>query len=446
MAMTMDPLRFSPGQTPSHRLRQTGASVLGGEGSRPESGACRRSSGRVDASPAYAPYAPQMPGDLPPGMTSVRSAGGISVQREWLHRFHCLMHHGQQRHQRHQRAWTKGSSNAEPDVDERPPSASKSGLLYTDTAPSLENFSGPAQNVPVLRKVQQRRYRGPPEQIPKAVWSDSVAHLAPEEEWPLHAVPLFIFGGVDRPRPAYREELKFTLRNDKYVSFALRLRCGTGDHYMGGTIGLLHNPERTEALAGDEGQLATILDLVVQPDNSVIVTAIGDLDFTVARTWMPRGLRGLQLAFVDVHRSKVPALQPLLRTCDEEPGFALFGQLVARAHGFEQVAEALNGADGPFTVFVPRDDQLFAALGGGSVEEMLQTPYLQAILACHIVRGKVPFEALYSGRTLKAIDGSVLMALGSAAGLGIVLCLTSHDMHVYIIYMYIYICIYIYVL
>ncbi|CAJ1375016.1 unnamed protein product [Effrenium voratum] len=344
MAMTMDPLRFSPGQTPSHRLRQTGASVLGGEGSRPESGACRRSSGRVDASPAYAPYAPQMPGDLPPGMTSVRS----------------------------------GSSNAEPDVDERPPSASKSGLLYTDTAPSLENFSGPAQNVPVLRKVQQRRYRGPPEQIPKAVWSDSVAHLAPEEEWPLHAVPLFIFGGVDRPRPAYREELKFTLRNDKYVSFALRLRCGTGDHYMGGTIGLLHNPERTEALAGDEGQLATILDLVVQPDNSVIVTAIGDLDFTVARTWMPRGLRGLQLAFVDVHRSKVPALQPLLRTCDEEPGFALFGQLVARAHGFEQVAEALNGADGPFTVFVPRDDQLFAALGGGSVEEMLQTPYLQA--------------------------------------------------------------------
>ncbi|CAJ1327012.1 unnamed protein product [Effrenium voratum] len=344
MAMTMDPLRFSPGQTPSHRLRQTGASVLGGEGSRPESGARRRSSGRVDASPAYAPYAPQMPGDLPPGMTSVRS----------------------------------GSSNAEPDVDERPPSASKSGLLYTDTAPSLENFSGPAQNVPVLRKVQQRRYRGPPEQIPKAVWSDSVAHLAPEEEWPLHAVPLFIFGGVDRPRPAYREELKFTLRNDKYVSFALRLRCGTGDHYMGGTIGLLHNPERTEALAGDEGQLATILDLVVQPDNSVIVTAIGDLDFTVARTWMPRGLRGLQLAFVDVHRSKVPALQPLLRTCDEEPGFALFGQLVARAHGFEQVAEALNGADGPFTVFVPRDDQLFAALGGGSVEEMLQTPYLQA--------------------------------------------------------------------
>lgn len=66
---------------------------------------------------------------------------------------------------------------------------------------------------------------------------------------------------------------------------------------------------------------------------------------------------------------------------------------------------------------------------------MLQIPYLQAILACHIVRGRIPFEAgvkvylhgfkpftlderqqdachlqaLYSGRTLKAIDGTVLM-------------------------------------
>ena len=103
------------------------------------------------------------------------------------------------------------------------------------------------------------------------------------------------------------------------MTFALRLRCGTGDHYMGGTVGLLHNPQREEvekfsstalgsvllkslcqALVGDEGQLATILDLVsglsmplwkikimkydgmsgkddsckvVQPDNSVIVFA-----------------------------------------------------------------------------------------------------------------------------------------------------------------------------
>lgn len=256
---------------------------------------------------------------------------------------------------------------------------------------------------------QQRRCKGPPEQVPKAIWTDSVAHLQPDEEWPLHAVPVFVFGGVDRPRPSYREEVKFTLRNDKYVSFALRLRCGTGDHYMGGTVGLLHNPERQEAQVGDPGQLATILDLVVQPDNSVIVTAIGDLDCTVLRTWMPRGLRGLQLAFVDVHRHQVPELQPILTTCHEEPGFGLFGQLVARANGFEEVAQAIDGTDGPFTVFVPQDSALLEALGGGSLEDMLQVPYLQAILACHIIRGRIPFEALYSGRTLKAIDGTVLM-------------------------------------
>ena len=59
------------------------------------------------------------------------------------------------------------------------------------------------------------------------------------------------------------------------MSFALRLRCGTGDHYMGdlpapksvfmvagGTVGLL-NPERMEVQPGDQGQLATILDLAL---------------------------------------------------------------------------------------------------------------------------------------------------------------------------------------
>ncbi|CAK9059349.1 unnamed protein product [Durusdinium trenchii] len=242
-----------------------------------------------------------------------------------------------------------------------------------------------------------------------AIWTDSVAHLEPEDEWPLHAVPLFVFGGVDRPRPGYREEVKFTLRHDKYVSFAFRLRCGTGDRYMGGTVGLLHNQERMEATVGDEGQLATILDLVVQPDNSVIVTALGDMAFTVARTWTPRGMRGLQLAFVDVHRSQVPALQPLLTTCQGEPGLGLFGQLVASSTGFQEVAQAMDGGDGPFTVFVPQDAELVEALGKESIEEMLQIPYLQDLLACHIIRGRIPFEALYSGRTLKAIDGTVLM-------------------------------------
>ncbi|CAE7902837.1 unnamed protein product, partial [Symbiodinium microadriaticum] len=117
-----------------------------------------------------APWIPQMPGDMPFGMESSRS----------------------------------GSSRPEA-IDERPPSASRSGLLYSDKAPNpMEPYQGPAQNVPVLQKVATKR-RGPPEQVPKAVWTDSVAHLPGDEEWPLHAVPLFIFGGVDRPRPAYRE-------------------------------------------------------------------------------------------------------------------------------------------------------------------------------------------------------------------------------------------------
>mmetsp|Transcript_26898 Transcript_26898/g.62464 ORF Transcript_26898/g.62464 Transcript_26898/m.62464 type:complete len:435 (+) Transcript_26898:29-1333(+) len=378
----------------AHRLRHTGASILSGSDSIRSGSPYAQSvqgGGSPDAAPERAvpsvpmpggalpsleaPWIPQLPGDLPFGMESTRS--GSSVQPEVF--------------------------------DERPPSASKSGLLYSNKAPSLEPYTGLAQNIPVLQKAAPKRFKGPPEQVPKAIWSDSVAHLPSDEEWPLHAVPLFIFGGIDRPRPAYREELKFTLRNDKYVSFALRLRCGTGDHYMGGTVGLMHSPERQEALVGDKGQLVTIIDLVVQPDNSVIVTAIGDLEFVVARTWMPRGLRGLQLAFVDVHKAAAPPLQPILQTCNEEPGFGLFGQLLARAAGFEEVAAAMGGADGPFTVFVPRDPELMSCLGGGSLQEMLRTPQLPALLACHIVRGRVPFEALYTGRTLRAIDGTILM-------------------------------------
>jgi len=353
---------------------QTGANILGSQ--RPPSGTGSQAyQGPPQGYEASMPYIPQMPGQPP--MDSVRSASS--------------------------------GQKSEPDPDYVPPSAGRTGRLYTESAaPTLEPYSDPAQNIPTLRKAQTRRAAGPPEGMPKAIWSDSVSHLPDDEIWPMHAVPLFVFSGRDRPRPAYREEIKFTLRDDRYVSFGLRLRCGTGDHYMGGTIGLLHNPERQEAIAGDRGQLATVIDLVVQPDNTVIVTAVGDVDFIVGRAWMPRGMRGLQLAFVEVIQSKDHPLKSVLHTCAEEPGFGLFGELVARG-GPEGLAQALAGGDGPFTVFVPRDDALFDALGGGSVEDMLQAPYLQAILASHVVKGRVPFEALYSGRTLHSIDGTVLI-------------------------------------
>jgi len=338
---------------PVHRLRHTGASILSGTDSVRSS---RTGSRAGDVEPEDMGYARQEnPGpaalERPPPMVPMPGGAFPVLDAPWIPQMPGDMPFGME---------SSRSGNSRPEaIDERPPSASRSGLLYTDKAPNpMEPYQGPAQNVPVLQKVAPKRFRGPPEQVPKAVWTDSVAHLPGDEEWPLHAVPLFIFGGVDRPRPAYREEIKFTLRNDKYVSFALRLRCGTGDHYMGGTVGLMHSPDRQEALVGDKGQLATIIDLVVQPDNSVIVTALGDLDFVAARTWMPRGLRGLQLAFVDVHKTKTSPLQPILQTCNEEPGFGLFGQLLARAKGFEDVASALSGADGPFTVFVPRDMEL----------------------------------------------------------------------------------------
>lgn len=369
MAMAMEPPRnHTP---PNARLMQTGANILGAGSQRPPSGSYQ---GPPPGYEANVPYVPQMPGQQ--AMNSVRSASSGKI--------------------------------SEPDPDYVPVSAGRTGRLYTENVPTLEPYVDPAQNVPTLRKAQTRRAAGPPEGLPKAIWSDSVSHLPEDEIWPMHAVPLFVFSGRDRPRPAYREEIRFTLRDDRYVTFGLRLRCGTGDHYMGGTIGLLHNPERQEAIPGDQGQLATVTDLVVQPDNSVVVTAVGDLDFVVGRAWMPRGMRGLQLAFVEVMQAKEHPLKSVLHTCAEEPGFGLFGELVARG-GPEGLAQALSGADGPFTVFVPRDDALVHALGGGSVEDMLQAPYLQAILASHVVKGRVPFEALYSGRTLQSIDGTILI-------------------------------------
>jgi len=408
--MIMEPPRISPGHTPPHSaLRQTGANILGAgppgykESSRPPSG-CSGASGGAYARQQGAGehYARQSAGEQHGMQGAGEQPSNLEVSMPYV-----PMMPGQTAYINSGRSASSGQKS---DVDPEyvPPSAGRTGRLYSENVPQLDPYLAPAQNIPTLQKAQTRRPRGPPEGVPKAVWTDSVLHLPEDEPWPLHAIPLFVFSGKDRPRPQYREEIRFTLRNEKYVSFGLRLRCGTGDHYMGGTIGLLHNPERQEAIPGDVGQLATVTDLIVQRDNTVIVTAVGDLDFTVAQTWMPRGLRGLQLAFVDVQQGAGEATLSVLHTCLDEPGFGLFGQLLAQG-GPPGLAEALSGADGPFTVFVPRDDALHMALGGGSIEDMLQHPYLQATLACHVVKGKIPFEALYSGRTLQGIDGTVLM-------------------------------------
>merc|ERR1719469_1164880 len=101
------------------------------------------------------------------------------------------------------------------------------------------------------------------------------------------------------------------------MNFGLRLRCGGGDRYNGGTIGLVHDPERMEAAPGSEGQLVTITEIVVMPDSTIVVTAVGDLPFRVQRAWMPRGFRGLQCAVVEVTPA-APRLEPLLQTCASE--------------------------------------------------------------------------------------------------------------------------------
>jgi uncharacterized surface protein with fasciclin (FAS1) repeats len=211
---------------------------------------------------------------------------------------------------------------------------------------------------------------------------------------------LFVFTGRrDRPRPAFREEFKFHLREDKYISYAIRLRCGGGDRYGGGTIGLVYSTDRREIAPGEEGQLATVLDLEVQKDNSVLVTCVGDLPFQVMRAWLPRGLRGLQMALVDVHKV-APRLQPILQTCAMEPDMQRFAEVLKGLPGIAQML----ASPGPFTVFVPMTRSFDL-----SPEEMLANPRLEGVVRCHICADHTPLEAMYSGRPLHAIDGTLLI-------------------------------------
>lgn len=256
----------------------------------------------------------------------------------------------------------------------------------------------------MLKNVHARRQRGHEDAVPKAVWSDSVAHLG-EEPWPAHAVPLFVFKGTNRPRPAYRDETRFTLRDERYINYALRMRCGSGDRYNGGSIGLVCSGDGLEAAPGTEGQLVTVTDIIVMPDNTVILCAVGDLNFCVLRTWMPRGMQGIQLAFIEVEQATAPRLEPIVDTCLAETGLGLFARLIVAAALHLQ--EVLSQG-GPFTVFVPTDVALTAFFGGSPEEDIVQLPNLEAFLACHIVQGRVPFEAMYSGRTLHALDGTNL--------------------------------------
>jgi len=205
--------------------------------------------------------------------------------------------------------------------------------------------------------------------------------------------------GRDRPRPGYREEVRFSLREEKYINFALRLRRGGGDKYMGGSVGLMYSDDRREVLPGEEGQLATVLDIVIQLDNSISVTCVGDLPFRVQRAWLPRGLRGLQMAQVEVMKV-APRLSPILQSCEMEPDMQLFAQVL---QGCPEINQLLN-QPGPFTVFVPMNRSFDL-----SAEELLANPRLESVVRCHVSLTHVPLEAMYSGRPLQAIDGTLLI-------------------------------------
>lgn len=275
-----------------------------------------------------------------------------------------------------------------------------------NTFPKLEPHSGPALGVTTIQKAHdiKRVHSAMGTASGKCVWTDSVQHL---EDWPSHAIPLFVFSSYERPHPAYREEVKFTIKEEKYVNFGLRMRCGGGDRHNGGVIGLLTCPHRTEAEPGAEGQLVTVTDITVMPDNSVVVSAIGDLGFRVRRAWMPRGLRGLQCAVVDVEPA-APSLAPIFHNCSEDPTLQRFAHLVQLAA--PALRDMLADPTQSFTAFVPTNEALAASLGGYSDEALAGRPEVEAMLGCHIVAGRICLESLYSGRGMMALDGTPLVS------------------------------------
>jgi len=164
--------------------------------------------------------------------------------------------------------------------------------MHSNSAPTLSPHNRPASNVATLgSEVKARRPPLNPGAPANKIWTDGQQHLG-DEPWPNHAIPLFVFVGNENEVPpviCYREEVKITLREERYVNFCMRLRCGMGDRYSGGSIGLVYSPDASEVPVGAEGQLATIVDITVMPDSSVVLRVVGDLPFRVGQL----GCRGV---------------------------------------------------------------------------------------------------------------------------------------------------------
>mmetsp|Transcript_57925 Transcript_57925/g.167937 ORF Transcript_57925/g.167937 Transcript_57925/m.167937 type:complete len:187 (-) Transcript_57925:192-752(-) len=138
------------------------------------------------------------------------------------------------------------------------------------------------------------------------------------------------------------------------------------------------------------------------------MTVIGDLPFRVRKAWMPRGLRGLQVAIVDVEPA-APRLDRILPTCEAERPLERFAQ-VMRLAAPQLVALLEDPTLGTnYTVFCPSSQVLERALGDLRDEEIAGRQDIEALLACHIVPNRVAMEALYNGRALTALDGTALI-------------------------------------
>jgi len=220
----------------------------------------------------------------------------------------------------------------------------------------------------------------------------------------MHSVPLFVFQPEDLPKIAYREEVQFRLTSEVYVTFALRLRCGLGDHYGGGSVGIVSS-DGSEVLPGSTGQLIMVTGTEAHPDNSVLVEAVGDLPFVVKRSWCPRGMRGMQFAFVEVQPVAVRNLS-IMEACQADEHLTLFAKIAEAVPSF---ADAFAQQRGPFTVFVPTNDVLMQSGLNEETIKLATAEQLEGLLRCHTCLGKFPLESMYAGRTLKTLNSTVVM-------------------------------------
>eukprot|EP00927_Polykrikos_kofoidii_P031368 TRINITY_DN26993_c0_g1_i1.p1 TRINITY_DN26993_c0_g1~~TRINITY_DN26993_c0_g1_i1.p1 ORF type:complete len:396 (-),score=55.51 TRINITY_DN26993_c0_g1_i1:198-1385(-) len=298
-----------------------------------------------------------------------------------------------------QRSWS--SSGQQSGLGPPLPPSARTGLMHSESAPSLMPNTRPASNLASLKNVRLQRQPRAPEGLQSAIWSDGHSHLG-DDSWPAHAVPLWVFTGKDRIKPEYKEEVKFTLHDEKYINFAVRLKCGVGDRYGGGSVGIIHSPDRSETYPGAEGQLIQITEVMVQPNNTVVITAVGDLGFRVLESWMPRGLMGLQLGFIEAIPGAGKRVVSIFDTCVRDPSMILFAKMARVVPG---LADALSSG-GPFTIFLPTSEAITNL--GFFEDDLLQRSDLDQLLGCHMCRGKVLSDAMYSGRTFQALDGTIL--------------------------------------